>query len=275
MDAPRVSPCLTVRQQALLDAIVRVLSADPAIEAAWLGGSLGRGAGDAYSDVDVVALVGDGPAAEAGLRHASAADRIVRPVLVTPPFGGRILNVVTEDWDRFDISFVEPPELARYRAGRLVELFNRGERGPPEGLPPPYAASPETVLPLVNEFLRVIGLLPLGVGREEWLVAVAGIGILRQLALDLMLEENGVGPGERGGALRRNPLLTLEQRQTLEGLSPVAANRASVIEASLQLAALFLPRARNLAGRVGAAWPEAFEAATRRHLKAQLGLELG
>jgi predicted nucleotidyltransferase len=265
---------LTARQQALTEAIVRVLSADPAIEAAWLGGSLGRGGGDAYSDVDVVALVGDGSAAEAGLRHAGAAERIAPPVLVNRLFGGRILNVVTEDWDRFDISFVEPAELARFHAGRLVELFNRGDRRPPAGEPPAYVASRETVLPLVNEFLRVLGLLPLGVGREEWLVAMAGVGILRQLTLDLMLEENGVGPGERGGALRRNPLLTPQQRATLEGLSPGTASRAGVIEPCLQLAAVFLPRARSLAARVGATWPEAFEAATRRHLKAQLGVEL-
>ena len=40
------------------------------------------------------------------------------------------------------------------------------------------------------------------------------------------------------------------------------------------LRAIFLPRAQRLAERIGMAWPCAFEAATRQHLRARAGLEI-
>ncbi len=43
---------------------------------------------------------------------------------------------------------------------------------------------------------------------------------------------------------------------------------------SVALARVFLPRARRLAAKIGAAWPEALEDATRASLKARLGLEI-
>lgn len=265
---------LTPEQQELLDAIHRVLAADDGVEAAWLAGSLGRGAGDAYSDVDVLVLVAEPPAANLGMRYAEQVKAIAEPVLVNPLYGGRIINVVTAEWRRFDLSFVEATELDRYDATHLTLLFNKGAHAPPARVQLPYAATPATVLPLINEFLRVLGLLPVAVGRGEWLLALRGYDILRQLSLDLMLEENDVGPVERGGALRRNPLLTSAQRAELEGLRAPTPDRDSILRANREIAAAFLPRARRLAEKTGASWPAAFEAATRRHLREQAGLLL-
>ena len=74
--------------------------------------------------------------------------------------------------------------------------------------------------------------------------------------------------------LRRNPFLTAEQRKALQSLPVGAPDRAGVIEANLAIARLFLPRARSLAARLDMDWPEAFEAATRRHLRGRLGMSL-
>jgi predicted nucleotidyltransferase len=265
---------LTPEQQDLLGAIQRVLEGDRAIDAAWLGGSLGRGAGDAFSDVDVVALVAQAPAAEVGMRYAREAALIAEPALVQPLYGARLLNVVTTDWRRFDISFVEAGELGRFDANRLKPLFNRGDRSPPRGTGEAYHATPETVLPLITEYLRVLGLLVVALGRQEYILGLSGLEILRRLTVDLMLEENGVGPADRGGALHRNPFLTAEQRAELAALPPLSANRASVIETNGAFAAIFLPRARRLAAQIGMTWPKDFEAATRRHLERGLGLEI-
>jgi hypothetical protein len=263
---------LTAEQEDLLGAIRRVLEGDPEIEAAWLGGSLGQDAGDAFSDVDVVALVAGRPAAEVGARYARDVMAIAEPALVQPLFGARVLNVVTADWRRFDISFVEAAELGRFDATRLTALFNRGERSPPRGAKAPYRATPESILPLVIEFLRVLGLLVVTLGREEYMLGLSGLEILRRLTVDLMLEENGVGPADRGGALHRNPFLTAEQRAELASLPPAVADRQGLIAANQMLSAIFLPRARRIAADVGATWPAAFEAATRRHLEARLGV---
>ncbi|HUO89118.1 MAG TPA: hypothetical protein VMU08_08085 [Rhizomicrobium sp.] len=263
----------TAQQAALIDRIKRVLEADARIEAAWLAGSLGKGKGDRFSDVDVLALCTDGKAGEVSAAYADPS-AIARPVLVNLLFGGYIVNVVTEDWQRFDIVFLEKAGLGRYNAADLTPLFNRSGTGPPHAERKPYAATPDAVLKLVNEFLRVIGLGPVGLGRGEYLVALTGIEFLRRMTIDLMLEENGVGPAERGGALRVNVFLTEDQRRALESLPPVAADRESLLAADRALAAVFLPRARALAAKIDMAWPDALEQATRRHLKAELGLEI-
>ncbi|HLZ84539.1 MAG TPA: hypothetical protein VKQ54_13320, partial [Caulobacteraceae bacterium] len=220
------------------------------------------------------ALVGPRPAAEAGLRYARDVAAIAEPALVQALFGGRILNVVTTDWGRFDISFVEGSELVRYDAERLTPLFNRGERSPPRGGAAPYRPSPETVLRLANEYLRVLGLLVGALGREEYGLGLNGIDILRRITVDLMLEENAVGPADRGGALRRNPLLTADQRRNLAALAPVVADHDGLIAANAALSAIFLPRARRLAAQVGAPWPTVFEEATRRHLRERAGVTI-
>lgn len=271
----RIGPkTLTDAQEGLLGVVTALLAASEAIEAAWLAGSLGRGVGDAFSDIDILALTESGQAMDASRRIADAVLREVRPPLLNALYGGRVLNVVTAGWERFDISFVEPPDLARYHGGWLTPIFNRGSHAPPEGEPAAYRATPAAVLALVNEFFRVLGLLAVGVGRREWVLGLTGVDLLRRMTIDLMLEENGVGPAERGGALRRDAFLTEDQRDDLAGLSPVRADRAGIIAANAEVAAIFLPRARRLATATGAQWPAAFEAATRRHLRERVGLEL-
>ena len=48
---------MTDDQQALLDHLVAALAADPRVRSVWLSGSFARGAGDAWSDVDVTVVV--------------------------------------------------------------------------------------------------------------------------------------------------------------------------------------------------------------------------
>lgn len=263
---------ITADQQRLIDAVRHRLEADEDVEAAWLAGSLGRGRGDAFSDVDVLVLAFDGRLDDMMLRYAADVSAIAEAVLVSPLFGGRVLNVVTADWRRFDLSFVEASDLARYDVAVLVSLFNKSGRKPPRQPPVLYQIRPEQLLKLVNEFLRVLGLLVVGIGREEYVLGLTGVDLLRQMTFELMLEENGLAPADRGGALHRWPLLTPEQQDELRALAPVVADRDGIVTADLALARVFLPRARRLAQRVGMDWPEAFETATRRHLADRLGV---
>ncbi len=264
----------TAEQQRLVANLHRLLEAEPRVEAAWLAGSLGRGAGDAFSDVDILALTTDGAAAALSAELQARFAEVTRPVLVNRLFGGRILSVVTEDWARFDITLAETGDLSRYNATELTVLFNRGERAPLSRTDPAYHTTPEQLLPIVQEFLRVLGLAVVGAGRKEYVVMLSGIELMRQMTVNLMLEQNGVSPAARGGALRRNPLLTSEQRTALEVLPPLSADRDSLLTASAALVALFLPRAKQLGAEIGMAWPIELEEATRRNLQRRLGLEI-
>src|ERR1700761_6490754 len=98
---------MTPEQQALADGVARLLQSEPRIEAAWLAGSLGKGEGDAFSDVDILALAVDGAAIEAAKDLSGRLDTVATPVLANLLFGGKVINVVTDDWARFDINIIE------------------------------------------------------------------------------------------------------------------------------------------------------------------------
>jgi len=260
---------ITSRQQELVDALKLALAKDPRIESAWLAGSLGKGTGDAFSDVDILVVVPEAalqPVIGEYRTSISTIADVVRVSLVR----GRVLNCITEGWDRFDLTFVQSGE---WPFEQMTNLFNRGTATP--GAPPAAAYEPSAsrILELVNEFIRVLGLLPVAIGREEYLLAQDGIGLLRRMTIDLMIEENGIAPSARGGALHLRRLLTPEQHALLSALPPVSATRDSAVAGHRAIARLFLPLAREMARQSGADWPQAFEDATRRHLLT-IGLEI-
>ncbi|HZZ87355.1 MAG TPA: nucleotidyltransferase domain-containing protein [Caulobacteraceae bacterium] len=264
----------TPAQQQLTVALTRLIETTPAVEAAWLAGSLGRGGGDAFSDVDLLVLVADGGLGAAAEAIAAKLAQEVTPVLINRLYGGRVLNVVTDDWQRFDLSFIEASDLPRYNVRDLQVLFNHACVAPPDRPPEAYSTEPALLLGLVQEFLRVLGMLPGALGREEYEIGLRGIDLLRGMTMDLFLEENGVSPAARGGALRRNPFFTADQRAELARIPPLGADGESLIVGCRALAAIFLPRARRLAGRIGMEWPAALEAAVRRRLKQAIGEDL-
>lgn len=261
----------TAQQRALIERIEALLRSEPRVSAAYLSGSLGKGQGDAFSDVDILAFVPDGSAAAVSAGLAQRLGEIATPVLVNSLFGGRVLNVVTEDWQRFDIAFAEAKETGFHDATGLKELFNRGGHTLTARHQIAYRTTAEAVRKLVDEFLRVCGLAVVGAGRREYVLMLWGCQLLRQLTTDLMLEENGISPAARGGALHRNPLLTEDQRKELERVPPLVATVDSVMAAQTYLMSIFLPRAKRVAAEIGMEWPTAFEEATRRHLELHLG----
>jgi predicted nucleotidyltransferase len=262
---------MTDDQAALIEQLAEALAADARIRSVWLSGSLGKGCGDAWSDVDLTVEVDESDRRACLADYAADHPDLPQLVLAREVYG-RVLTAVTADWARFDLAFLTPVELARVDGGGLKLLV-----GDPSVRPSPYPAdepgAPARLTALVEEFLRVLGLSPVAVGRQEWLVAHQGWDLLRGMLIDLMLEENRVSPGARG-VKRLNPFLTPEQRALLEGLAPPRPGRDPLIAANGELAGLFLPRARALAQARGVAWPEAFEQATRRHLEQTVGLRI-
>src|ERR1700759_5641219 len=107
---------MTSAQQSLLDAITRILSADARIQSAWLTGSLGKGGGDAFSDVDVTVVVPD-TAFDAALAAYSGDLSAIANVVCINIVHGRVLNSITDMWERFDLPFVKPAEFAAMPLG--------------------------------------------------------------------------------------------------------------------------------------------------------------
>ncbi len=260
-------------QQQLVTALVDRLRSDPDLCALFLAGSLGRGDGDRWSDVDLVAVVEvdeqDGFAA----RWRVLLDGIAPVVFWWTPRGIKsLISAVTEDWLRCDLFMVPPGGLGPRAKSNVAALID------PSGilatLPderPPGAPNPKRILGLIDEFLRVLGLLPVALGRGEHVVAARGAGMLRDMLIDLMLEDAALP--EAHGALHLGKLLPPEDMATLAAL-PVARPDRADIEAHLVMARAFVPRAQRMACDLGLPWPHAFAAATARRLEADLGVRL-
>ena len=233
-----------------------VFEADERVRAAWLTGSIAEGRGDAYSDLDVRLAV-DG---EVDWREL--VDRVSPTVLARKlPGPDVVVTCVTPEWLRFDLVIVPADRPPAGAIAPLIDKDGLTEKLPPN--PPPRAADPAF---LAEEFLRVLGLSPDVVGREEYLVGSDGVWLLRRMLVDLMLIDE-----KRGGAKRLNPYLTAEQRAVLEGLPPIEPTRQAVLDGTLAIARVFLPMARR---RLGEKYPTALEAATLAHLERSLGVRL-
>jgi len=256
-----------------IDLLRDAFADEPGLRGLFLAGSHGRGTADEWSDLDFVGIAGEA-------EHPALADRWLAVVggaadvvhVMRRRMGPTgLLNLVTADWLRIDLLLVPSSAFAQGRArDGVTPLFDRD--GLAEALPdtlPPRAPDPRRVAHLVTEFLRVLGLLPVVAGRGEWVVAAAGTGLLRNFVQELLTE--GTTVPDRGGALGLRRLLPPEDLRLLEALPYPPPERGAVIAAHAELARLFLPRARAMYERLGLDWPQPFEDATRRRLRAALG----
>lgn len=250
------------------------MAAAPGLVALFVAGSHGRGDADAWSDLDLVGIAAAEDQA-ALVRVWRAALESVEPVVYWSERSGgpTLVNAITESWQRCDLYLVPQAQFTgRTRSGLrpLVDPAGLYQTLPAEL--PEAAPDPRRVRALTLEFLRVTGLLAVGLGRGEHVLLVRGAGILRDLLTDLMIEESPVR--DRSGALHPSRLLRSDQMALLEALPYPDPEREALVAAHVALAGAFLPRARHLHEALGLDWPEAFEAATRRHLAARAGVTL-
>ncbi|MGI8868819.1 MAG: nucleotidyltransferase domain-containing protein [Mycobacteriales bacterium] len=260
-------------QQDLMKRAKRILREDVRVLGVWLTGSFGAGTDDQFSDVDLWVVV-DANDVESFCDDWPKISDDIAPIVYRKQVGTQpVFSQITPDWLRFDITVGTPDKIAGRTRSTVKPLYD------PNGLSadlgdagPSKQPDPRRVVSLSREFLRVLGLLPVVVGREEFVVGESGAGLLRDMLIDLMLED--VAVENRGGALHLNRLLSTDRQQILIDLPPLKATRESVIGAHVAGAAAFLPLARDLHARCGLDWPQEMEDAVRRHLAATLSIEL-
>ncbi|CAH1665761.1 hypothetical protein [Chelatococcus asaccharovorans] len=258
---------------AAITTIAQALEDKPDVLALYLGGSFGVGLEDAHSDLDFVAVTTEGPTdAFASLWHDAVSrtgeivlwwDRQAKPMLI---------NAITAEWLRVDVQIATPAQTAALSRNSLKVLFDH--QGIYERLPHssgPRGSEPKRLKWQFEEFIRILGLLPLALGRAEYINSVTGAFHLRNLLIDLLIEETDAP--NRGGALHLNRLITAEQKDLLAALPALTPRREAIIPAYLAYAAAYLPRARALAVARGIAWPARFEQATWARLKKELAIE--
>jgi hypothetical protein len=232
-------------QHALVDRATRHLADDARVRGLWLTGSLGAGAGDDLSDVDMFVLVHE--AALPSYVDAWLADvaPAFEPLLARRLGPAPVFSHVLPGWLRWDVVVGGPAQLGDLDGDAVTELVNRDH----VTLTSLAGLAPEsgTVLAMTEEFLRVLGLLPVVVGRGELVTATSGALMLRQM-LTTLLRYRVEGP-RMSGALHLSRVLPADEMAALAALPPVYADREAVVRAHVSAAAMFLPVARDLLGR--------------------------
>jgi len=255
-----------------LAAIVVACHDEPAILAAWVGGSLARDMADDWSDIDLHLLVGDpetfGSAVSdwfARTMPAVYADGI-------PGVAGGFI-FVTPDWLHVDVIVHGSQDFSQdaYPARVLLD---------PEGLLRDIPASAEEMvgepyLPdgQIQLFIYFMGVTVTVIHREEWLALAQGAaGFRDSLLIPLMLAENGVRKTD--GAKRLNRYLTPEQILAIEALPSVGSDPKQLIQAHAAIAQEYLTRARRLVTLLGEPWPDEFERASLDLWRRELDIDL-
>jgi predicted nucleotidyltransferase len=245
---------------------------EPAILAAWVGGSLARDTADDWSDIDLHLLVADPETFGSGITDWFARTMPTVYADEIPGVAGGFI-FVTPDWLHVDVIVHGSRRFSQdaYPARVLLD---------PQGVVRDIATSPEEMMgePYLPDgqiqlFIYFMGVTVAVIRRQEWLALAQGAaGFRDSLLIPLMLAENGVRKTD--GAKRLNRYLTAEQIAAIEAIPPVGSDPGQLVKAHGAIAQEYLTRARRLFTRLDEPWPAAFEQASLDLWRRELGIDL-
>lgn len=266
-------PWLPARLREPLADLVAACRDEPAILAAWVGGSLARETADDWSDIDLHVLVAD--AEEFGTRVPGWFAGI-RPVVLAEPIPGVAggFLFVTPDWIHVDVVVHGSQGFTQDEFPARVLLDDQGLVRDIPASAEQMVGEPYLPLEQVRLYLYFLGVTVTVIHRREWLALAQGAaGFRDSLLIPLMLAESGVRKTD--GAKRLNRYLTAEQIAALESIPPIGSDPAQLVEAHTAIAREYLGRGRRLAARLEEAWPSALERASLDLWWRELAIDLG
>lgn len=259
-------------QAAIIEGVSTYLAVDQRINGLFLSGSFGRQEEDEFSDVDFVVVAAPDHHDDLMQAWRSALESVASLIMWKRPYpNAPLINAITEDWIRCDLYLISPDALSGRAKNTLMPLIDPSDvySGLPETLPDAMP-NKARIAATITEFIRVIGMTPVVIGRGELVTAVQGAGMTRDMLITLMLEE--VRKPDKGGTMHLSKLLPPEDFSTLMALPAPAPDRTSALAAHKAIAKVFFPRAKRMAADLGIEWPTTFEETTRAQLEANLGL---
>jgi hypothetical protein len=265
-------------QERFLSALHAKVAGDSRFKAAWLEGSLGRGAGDRYSDLDIHLLIAESQI-EIIRQEIENWLAAIRPlVLFNLLFDGRMVNALTIDGLRLDV-WLHPGDSITIDPGKAKVLHQQPGAVAMADLNKPKdpAATANALLRQIKEFWRCISLTPAVIGRRELIVSVMGLGVEINLLSELLV--NGYDVIRDTGVKNLNPYLPAEtQRQIEHALDMHGLTPQSLADAHLGLARIVQVQGRIIAERHGFPYPAALEKAVLDYIQRefqQLDLHYG
>jgi nucleotidyltransferase-like protein len=245
----------------LFERVIAVLGSDDRVLSVDVGGSVGAGTADEWSDLDLQVVVREDAFDDFLNDWPTWLAEITPTVFARTPIARFVINTVTDDGLTLDfaVSKGKPfqyPSASEYVVGLLSTT--RFERVA-DALE--YAVA-ETLRGLAGPFITLVQ-------REEHLRHLTGVPHFIGLLTTVLLAELDAPPLGK----QWNRTLTPEQLATVEALPAVRATRDGVVDFGLGVAKLLVTRARPLFEVYELEWPAPLARIAARRLRDCLGIE--
>jgi predicted nucleotidyltransferase len=263
-------------QSEILEAIATELWAATEIRAIWLGGSLARGGGDRFSDIDLRLFVTDASFSESELPEAAMILRRSTVVHLPLIFPNGILHHLMLDSGMIIDLLIHQESSEPSNEARLIlavkdeALHAKLLHGVDPGPPVFTAATPETIERLLATFwiseLKHLKVIYRGLGLVAW----QGEHFIRQEVLKLYyIAATGSDYGYATGSIHvMSPVVTAIQNafgnDVLAVLGTPRRTIAELLTHARELQDTVATLGRMLCTRHEASYPEAAEATVRR-----------
>jgi Nucleotidyltransferase domain len=204
----------------LLTRLASALERDQRVRALWLAGSVGRGAADAGSDLDVVVTV----TSVQDFADPSSWS-VLDPVITTaiPGMPG-CFAFTTGEALRVDVVLETSTDLADTSYGCRIRIFDRDGLALPDATYAERGPDLDRMQAIVVEVLRQAAIFPAAVvAREDWLLGQQAVHNYGLLLYQLLVESNAPLPPM--GVKQWTSRLTEAQRRLLTELVPPRPTR--------------------------------------------------
>ncbi|QGN33251.1 nucleotidyltransferase domain-containing protein [Microlunatus sp. Gsoil 973] len=247
------------RYRPLLERTHEVLGADARVRSVALGGSVGAGTADRWSDLDF-AIATDPEQHDDFLRDwPDWLGRITPTVFARTPIAPFIINAVTQDGLTVDF-VVWSGEVPEFRPPAGLALGLSTSRFDNIGDALDYAVA-EQLRGLAGPFISLLQ-------RGEHLKHLSGVPHVLGLLTTVFLAETG----HPAPSKRWNPSYTDEQLRAVATLPPVRATAEDLKTFGLGVARLIVERGRPLFPRYDLVWPAALAKVAAIRLEENLGI---
>ena len=248
----------------VLDDLVEELRLVAGLVGVAVGGSIGEGTADPFSDLDLECIF-EAVTPSTGEEVRAAIARVVTIGDERWSVPGRILSTVSIDWVRVDVTVLTRDDPI---SAKSVVVWAADGAEFRRASSPTLIADPGALTATVTRFLRSIGLIVRDIHRGDLRLGCWATEFLVNELIDLMYMEHGLVRGAQKGMQAQLPA---EDIEVLHRLPVAAPEPASVVRAQLAVADEYLPRARRLCERWGATWPDEMLTGTRGFLLRHLG----
>ena len=256
--------------QEYLKAFKAKANSDGRISAVWLEGSLATETADRYSDIDIHLLVAEADK-EAFLYELESWLSDVQPlVLFKNTFPGQMVTCITTAGLRLDIwlhagdtiSLERPKVRVLSAAERCIQFKETCRDEEPKHIR-------TTLKHHLNEFWRVVAILPTVLGREEHIAGSMGTTFAVMSLTEVLII--GSGNQRDRGVKNVNAFVPQALREEIEtALTMQSLNRKGVAKAHLRLTAIMQRYGPDIAKQHGVTYPFDLEKAVLNYISREL-----